>query len=649
MKATCRNGRTNSSGRVFNANHNTKEETRKQQDHIDHDLTEQNKIWVRDMNDLDGHKMIPYHGSLDAKEYEEKFYQERYGAAREKKNQRYEASRHREKIKTIHDIYTAPRTAPMESLLQIGRNTDQIDSDSLEKVTMEYADWLREKYGSNLDILDIALHVDEATPHIHARFVLYTRDKDGNRDVNQSGAFRDLKIERPDREHDTSRYNHPLITFSEQNRQQFYDICERHGYTIDRVVENPSKKHLELLEYKAKKEKEKLQQIELEAKKAKEQEQEAKEKKEKFEKIAETVKEEAISRANGIVNQANIAAQQITQRAEQDSQKRAGEIITQATQTAQTLVTSAQEEARESKAAAAQAQGEKEQALREQAAAEQQTAYYRAESDRMLREIDDLQKQKQEQAEKARKELEKVEQECDQLQKEHDKIAQGIEDMRKMGYSQKQLYKLQQAIDAVKKKAAKEGRHWFQDDIIKIRTEEAMKLAAQASRQGALDDYAEEIQKQEKKVEQEKRRLGNLEDVLNKKANEIKQREMALQEPEAVIRQRIQKEVDRQLQVQMPYLKNKADLCDKYAQERDNFRAEVEEYYAIASNLEVGQGVTLQRVIDAVHESRTQNVVKTVVQAANYLRTGLGNISQELSQMIDRMKQSIHQHWHRGR
>ena len=42
MKATVRNGRATAGGKVYNANHNTKAETRAQERHIDHDRTEQN-------------------------------------------------------------------------------------------------------------------------------------------------------------------------------------------------------------------------------------------------------------------------------------------------------------------------------------------------------------------------------------------------------------------------------------------------------------------------------------------------------------------------------------------------------------------------------------------------------------------------------
>ena len=42
MKATVRNGRATASGQVYNANHNTKAETRAQERHIDHNRTDQN-------------------------------------------------------------------------------------------------------------------------------------------------------------------------------------------------------------------------------------------------------------------------------------------------------------------------------------------------------------------------------------------------------------------------------------------------------------------------------------------------------------------------------------------------------------------------------------------------------------------------------
>ena len=64
MKATIRNGRATASGKVYNANHNTRAETRAQENHIDHDRTERN-INFQFTND----GQIIRCGSFDAKAF----------------------------------------------------------------------------------------------------------------------------------------------------------------------------------------------------------------------------------------------------------------------------------------------------------------------------------------------------------------------------------------------------------------------------------------------------------------------------------------------------------------------------------------------------------------------------------------------------
>ena len=99
----------------------------------------------------------------------------------------------------------------------------------------------------------------------------------------------------------------------------------------------------------------------------------------------------------------------------------------------------------------------------------------------------------------------------------------------------------------------------------------------------------------------------------------------------------------------MPIAKNKADRLDAVEAERDRYREEVNEYHAIASQLDIGQGVKLQQVIDTVHEARTQNVSGTVLQVVNQIRNGFEWASQEIRQLADRAKQAIHHHIHRHR
>ena len=250
MKATVRNGRTNSAGRVFNANHNTRTETRNLEGHIDHDRTAQN---VNFKFYSDGH--IEKCDSFDSKVFELSQYEIYYGEGQKAKNERYNADGHPERCKTVAEVYSHPKTAPLETILQLGsRDTDIPPNERkriLSKSAFQLIDGIRRKYGDNVKLLSLSIHTDESTYHCHLRYCFVGQDKFGYAVPNQSQAFKEMRIERPDTSKKEGKYNNPLIAFSETLRNTFYDLCEKNGdVEIDREVKSPSQKHRDILEYK---------------------------------------------------------------------------------------------------------------------------------------------------------------------------------------------------------------------------------------------------------------------------------------------------------------------------------------------------------------------------------------------------------------
>lgn len=251
MKATVRNGRATTNGIVYNANHNTRAETRAQERHIDHERTEQN---INLQFTAEGR--VRRCGSFDAKAFELSRYEQLYGEGQEAKNARYIADGHPERCKSVADIYASRRTAPLETIIQLGSRDTDIDpqerKEKLMAATVELIDGLQKRWGDNLHLLDLAIHLDEGVPHCHLRMTFSALDKFGQRVPNQAQAFEAMEIQRPDPTAKEGKYNCPLITFSELIRQEFYDLCEKRGIVIDREVKNPSQKHLSVLEYKCK-------------------------------------------------------------------------------------------------------------------------------------------------------------------------------------------------------------------------------------------------------------------------------------------------------------------------------------------------------------------------------------------------------------
>jgi hypothetical protein len=237
----------------------------------------------------------------------------------------------------------------------------------------------------------------------------------------------------------------------------------------------------------------------------------------------------------------------------------------------------------------------------------------------------------------------------DRIKQQHDDLSTGIKEMEQKGYTQHQIDRVKRDMDKAKAEAKKEGLFWFGDKKVPVTLETLEGLYAKATRFENLDDYANNLDKRERQVKDDKSFIESQYQKIREEKMELHKREQAIAAPEAERAQAIQKEVQKRLEVEMPLVTNRANMYEQAAAERDRLRKEVNEYHDIASRLEIGQGIKLQRVIDAVHESKTQNITDTVLSAVNYIRNGYEWASQEIKQIVQRAKETLHHHIHRKR
>lgn len=253
IRASLRSGRAGKRG-VYNANHNTKEATRAQEDHIDHERTKKNVCVAFDVNG-----QVIKRGSFDAREHELQIYKEMYGEGLEAKNERYRKKGAHNRIRTIEEVYKSAKTAPQEIILQIGKR-DTADPKDLAQVALELLREMRAKQG--YVPLDLALHLDETSPHIHIRGTYKAKDSYGYYQPNQTKALEAMGYGLPDPTKPRGRYNNALISFTDDLRQKFYDRCEELGYQIEREPETPGRRHTEAEVFRLKQE---IQEAKLEA------------------------------------------------------------------------------------------------------------------------------------------------------------------------------------------------------------------------------------------------------------------------------------------------------------------------------------------------------------------------------------------------
>ena len=218
MKATMHNGRI--AGALHNDREFAKNNNFYDDGHIDFSKTPENISW----------QLYP---NMSFAENERTYYEKYFSKALAEVNEAYIRNRHPERCKTMDDWLSSTRTCPEESILQIGNMIEHGSKEDLYDCVEDFITWFKAETKGHCQILDMALHVDEKTPHFQMRRVWQYDDK-GTLKIGQDKALKVLGYELPNPEAPTSRYNNRKKAFDEKARQKWYDICEEHGFEIDR-------------------------------------------------------------------------------------------------------------------------------------------------------------------------------------------------------------------------------------------------------------------------------------------------------------------------------------------------------------------------------------------------------------------------------
>ena len=138
-------------------------------------------------------------------------------------------------------MLNSKNTCPEETIFQIGSTEDVYPPvEVLMAIFEDYQKELIDIYGHNLHFLDVALHMDEAVPHLHIRKVWTYDGKDGL-DISQNKALAEMGFERPDTNKPSNKWNNAKITFSEWECNMKLRICENHGVAVAHTPKSPEK------------------------------------------------------------------------------------------------------------------------------------------------------------------------------------------------------------------------------------------------------------------------------------------------------------------------------------------------------------------------------------------------------------------------
>ena len=244
VRATRHNGRTGSSG-VFRAGHNDRTFDLDNAGHIDQTRCSRNVYWdcYQGLNFPNENGIRPER-KFTFDEIELFYYTHQFRDSIEAQNERHLQSRHKERIRSVEDILKDPKTCPEETIYQLGTMDGHEDPNIFVQVFLELKDEIEKRFGSNIKILNWALHMDEGTPHIHERHVFFADDGHGMNFPKQDKACEALGFERPNPEKKSGKNNNRKMSFDAEIRRMYIEIAEKHGVTIEKIPLE-GKEHLE--------------------------------------------------------------------------------------------------------------------------------------------------------------------------------------------------------------------------------------------------------------------------------------------------------------------------------------------------------------------------------------------------------------------
>ena len=225
------NGRAGKHG-VYNPKHNDRSFNVENADNITPSRTSLNLYWdcthglrTHEENNTGQYPIFTQH------EHDE--YERRYGHYVAEQNKRNIKAGHAKRNRTIDDLLQDARVCPEETIYQIGKAGDCLPPEVLTAIVTEFFATFEERFGEHVHVLDWALHLDETSPHIHARQVFDVENRYSEREPKQEKALEALGIPLPEPDKKPSRVNNRKVTFDKICRELLLSICQEHGLAVE--------------------------------------------------------------------------------------------------------------------------------------------------------------------------------------------------------------------------------------------------------------------------------------------------------------------------------------------------------------------------------------------------------------------------------
>lgn len=178
----------------------------------------------------------------DFEHMEKVFYEKNFSHILKRENDNAIKHRRKDKVKNMDQFRKIKKNAVEECLIQLGDMYDSIDPKLLMEAYGKLSKFNNEYTKGHCKILNVALHMDESTPHIHERHVWVYKDyknldENGNPTlgIGKDKALEQAGIERPYPDEPTSRTNNRTVTYTNAMREKFYEILIEMGLDLDTI------------------------------------------------------------------------------------------------------------------------------------------------------------------------------------------------------------------------------------------------------------------------------------------------------------------------------------------------------------------------------------------------------------------------------
>lgn len=225
------NGRAGKHG-VYNPKHNDRSFDVANAENIEASRTAMNLYWDC-TNGLRTHEENLSGQYPTFTQHERNEYEKRYRGFIAGQNARNIKAGHAKRNRTVDDLLNDVRICPEETIYQIGKEGDCPPPEKLLEIVQEFMDTIEERFGKHVHVLDWVLHLDETSPHIHARQVFDVENRYGEIEPKQEKALEQLGIPLPFPDKKPSKVNNRKVTFDSMCRELLLGICREHGLEVE--------------------------------------------------------------------------------------------------------------------------------------------------------------------------------------------------------------------------------------------------------------------------------------------------------------------------------------------------------------------------------------------------------------------------------